>query len=103
MVTPPWIPFASYWGYLAGAVLLVAGVAMLANRQCRTAAAAVGALVIVLLGCIYLPILVRAKPAEVIEAVNYFADTTLFGGSVMLLAGASSSLIYATRIGPGAA
>jgi uncharacterized membrane protein len=102
MSTPAWIPFAPYWGYLAGAVMLPAGAAMLVNRQCREAAAAVGALVIVLLGCIYLPILVRAKPADMIEAVNYFADTMLFGGTVLLLAGASASLTYSTPIGPSA-
>jgi hypothetical protein len=82
--------------------MLPAGAAMLVNRQCREAAAAVGALVIVLLGCIYLPILVRAKPADMIEAVNYFADTMLFGGTVLLLAGASASLTYSTPIGPSA-
>jgi hypothetical protein len=37
---------------------------------------------------LYLPILAAAQPKELVEALNYIGDTTLFAGIVLLAAGA---------------
>ena len=39
MKTPSWVPFPSVWGYLAGAVLLAAGIGLALNKKSRMAAA----------------------------------------------------------------
>jgi uncharacterized membrane protein len=90
-VTPLWVPFPSVWGYLAGAILLASGIGLALNKTARISAASIGALMIVLTVFLYLPILilVRGGSAGVItEAINYVADTMLFGGAALTLASA---------------
>jgi hypothetical protein len=41
--------------------------------------------------CMYLPILAAAPPNELVEALNYIGDTTLFAGTVLLAAGTMPS------------
>ena len=45
---PSWVPFPSVWAYLAGAILLAAGIALALNKKSRMAAASIGALMTVL-------------------------------------------------------
>ena len=85
LVTPTWIPAHSIWTYVTGAVYLPAGLCLLLNRQARTAALAAGAMLLVLMVALYLPMLI-AKPLD-IEAIDYFFDTLLFCGSVLAVAG----------------
>ncbi len=86
-MTPSWVPFPSVWGYLAGAVLLAAGIGLALNKKSRIAAASIGALMTVLTLFPYLLILVLAHGApEINEALNYVADTLLFAGSAFALA-----------------
>ena len=59
-LTPAWIPLRLVWGYLTGAILLVAGAGMLVNKQARTAAVWLGAAITLLVLFIYLPILAVA-------------------------------------------
>ena len=90
-MTPSWVPFPSLWGYLAGAILLVAGIALALNKQSRTAAASIGALMAVLTLFLYLPILILAhggSTPQITEAINYVADTLLFAGAALILASA---------------
>jgi uncharacterized membrane protein len=88
-VMPSWVPFPTVWGYLAGAILLAAGIALALNKQSRRAAASIGALMIVLTVFPYLFILVFARGgAEINEALNYVADTWLYAGAALLLASA---------------
>jgi uncharacterized membrane protein len=90
-MTPSWVPFPSLWGYLAGAILLVAGIALALNKQSRTAAASIGALMTALTLFLYLPILILAhggSAPEITEAINYVADTLLFAGAALVLASA---------------
>lgn len=82
--TPTWIPGHSIWGYVTGAVYLPAGLCLLANRRVRSAAVAAGAMLLVLVVAVYLPMLV-AKPFDM-EAIDYFFDTLLFCGSVLAVA-----------------
>jgi len=88
LVTPTWIPGHSIWCYLTGAVYLPAGLCLIANRRARSAATWAGAMLLVLVLAVYLPILL-AKPLD-IEAIDYFFDTLLFSGSVLAVAGTQS-------------
>lgn len=91
-LTPEWVPMRDGLGYLAGAVLVATGVLMLIDRKARTAAAALGGLLVLLTILLYVPILVTAaKPPDVTEGLNYVADTMLFGGMVLLVARASKA------------
>ena len=91
MATPGWILAHSLWGYLTGAVYAVTGVSLLINKYAYLAAAWLGTMVLLIVLFIYLPILV-SNPRDIGIGMNYFADTLLFGGSVLCLArGISSS------------
>jgi uncharacterized membrane protein len=90
-MTPSWVPFPSVWGYLAGAILLAAGIGLALNKKSRIAAASIGALMTVLTLVPYLLILILAhggSTPEITEAVNYVADTMLFAGAALVLASA---------------
>jgi uncharacterized membrane protein len=90
-MTPSWVPFPSVWGYIAGAILLAAGISLALNKKPRMAAASVGALMSVLTLSLYLLILILAhggSTPEITEALNYVADTLLFAGAALVLASA---------------
>jgi uncharacterized membrane protein len=88
-MTPSWVPFPSVWGYLAGAILMAAGIGLALNKQARIAAASIGALMTVLTLFLYLLILILAHGStEINEALNYVADTLLFAGAALGLASA---------------
>jgi uncharacterized membrane protein len=87
-MTPAWIPLRAAWGYLTGLALLASGAALLLNKQARTATTLLGIVLIVMVVFLYFPILAAAPPKELVEALNYIGDTTLFAGTVLLAAGA---------------
>jgi uncharacterized membrane protein len=90
-MTPSWVPFPSVWGYLAGAILLAAGIGLALNKQSRTAAASIGALMTALTLFLYLPILILAhggSAPQINEELNYVADTLLYAGAALALASA---------------
>jgi uncharacterized membrane protein len=90
-ITPSWVPLPSVWGYIAGAILLAAGIGLLLNRKSRMAAASIGALMTVLTFSLYLFILILARGGstpEITLAINYVADTLLFAGAALALASA---------------
>jgi len=89
-VMPTWVPFGPFWDYLTGAILLIAGAALLINWKGRTAAASIGLLMGLLTLLLYVPILVMAAQAQINEEINYVADTLLFAGAALLVAGALS-------------
>lgn len=80
-LTPPWVPFARFWTLLTGIALVIGGAAMLVRRLSRQSAAALGAWVVLLVVSLYLAIMI-ARPD--IEALNYFADTLMFGGVLLI-------------------
>ena len=92
-LTPAWIPGRLLIGYLTGAILLVAGVSILLARKTRLAATYLGTWIVLLVLFIYGPILIvqMADPSTAVqvEGLNYFADTLLFAGSILALAGAA--------------
>jgi len=86
---PSWIPFPSAWGYLTGAILLVAGIGIALHKKSRLAAASIGALMTVLTLVPYVVILMLAREAPAVnEGLNYVADTLLYAGSALALAAA---------------
>jgi uncharacterized membrane protein len=92
MTTPTWVPFPSLWAYLAGVILLAAGIALALNKKPRIAATSIGALMTALTVFLYLPILILARgESEVIVGLNYVADTLLYAGAALLLASALPS------------
>jgi uncharacterized membrane protein len=88
-ITPAWVPVARVWGYMVGSFLLVAGVGILIDRFSRSAASWVGAVMLLITVCLYLPIFVMASgTAALVEGVNYVADTMLFAGAALMVAAA---------------
>ena len=90
---PEWIPARPLIGYLTGAILLVAGACILLAKKARMAATYLGTWIVLLVVCIYGPILIAQlsdpSTAAQIEGINYFFDTLLFGGVILALANAS--------------
>jgi uncharacterized membrane protein len=87
--TPSWVPFPSVWAYLAGAILLAAGIALALNKKPRIAATSIGALMTVLTLVPYLVMLLLARGAPDINvALNYVADTLLYAAAALALASA---------------
>jgi uncharacterized membrane protein len=90
---PPWIPVPTLIDYVTGAFLVAAGVCFLLARKTRMAAAYLGAWILLLVVMIYGPILIGAladpSTGVQVEGINYFADTLLFGGAILSLAGAN--------------
>jgi uncharacterized membrane protein len=90
---PVWIPGQLLIGYLTGAILLIAGVAILLAKKARMAATYLGTWMVLLVLFIYVPIMIvqmmDPSTAVKVEGLNYFADTLLFGGAILALAGAA--------------
>ncbi|MGA8142692.1 MAG: hypothetical protein WB987_02255 [Candidatus Acidiferrales bacterium] len=90
---PAWIPARALIGYLTGTILLVAGAAILLAKKTRMAATYLGTWIVLLVVCIYGPILIaqisNPSTAVQIEGINYFFDTLLFGGVILALANAT--------------
>jgi uncharacterized membrane protein YphA (DoxX/SURF4 family) len=86
-MTPWWAMAPRMWGYSVGAVLLGSGALLLVNRWAREAAAWLGIAVTVVVLVIYVPMLWPAHGTDqVVEAIDYVADTLLFAGTALILA-----------------
>ena len=85
-LTPEWIPGRICLGYFVGVILILAGVCLLVNKKSRMAATSLGLTILLTVLWIYLPMLIAA-PTDVV-ALNYFFDTLLFAGAILLLANA---------------
>jgi uncharacterized membrane protein len=85
-LTAQWIPGRFFVSYFVGVVLIVAGVCLLANKKARMTATFLGLTILLAVLWIYLPMLVAASKS--VEALNYFFDTLLFCGAILLLANA---------------
>jgi uncharacterized membrane protein len=92
-LTPVWIPGHLFIGYLTGAILLVAGAAILLAKKTRMAATYLGNWIVLLVLFLYGPILITQmsdpSTAVKVEGINYFADTLLFAGAILALANAT--------------
>ena len=85
-LTPEWIPGRIFLSYVVGVILILAGVCLLVNKKTRMAATSLGLTILLTVLWIYLPMLLAA-PTDVV-ALNYFFDTLLFSGAILLLANA---------------
>jgi uncharacterized membrane protein len=83
---PAWFPAHALLAYITGGVLIACGVALLVNWHARSAAAWLGIFVFWVVMAVYLPILV-ANFGDISKGLNYFADTLVFSGAALLLAG----------------
>jgi uncharacterized membrane protein len=86
-VTPGYVYGHAIWTYLAAMVYAVAGTLLLAGKRARAAATWVGLAVLVVELVVYVPIGVVER-ASLGNGLNYVADTLMFCGAVLLLAGA---------------
>ena len=88
-LTPAWVPLHALWGYPVGAFMLVAGTALLLNQRARTVAIGIAVVMLLIAVFLHLPILARTSdPSQMTEAINFVADTVMFAGTALLLAGA---------------
>jgi uncharacterized membrane protein len=94
--TPAWVPLIPFWGYLTGAVSLIAGICLLLKIRARTGAALLGLLMIFLTLFLYVPILALAPQQSLVEAVNYVFDTLLFAGTLLVVAQALPDITTAS-------
>ena len=79
------IPARPFWGSLTGVALLVCGIGILANIKSRLAATCLGMEIFFAVRAVYLPTLVL-HPSDIGNEMNYFADTLMFSGTILLLA-----------------
>jgi uncharacterized membrane protein YphA (DoxX/SURF4 family) len=86
MVTPTWVFGHGIWTYLAAVVYAVAGTMLLVGKKTRSAATWTGLTVLCVVLVVYVPIGVVGRAS--LESLNYLADTLMFCGTVLLLAGA---------------
>lgn len=86
MVTPTWIWGHVAWTYLAAAVYAIAGVLLIAGWKTRAVATCLGLAVLFLVVVVYLPIGLALHTS--LEGFNYLADTLMYCGAVLMMAGA---------------
>ena len=94
-LTPDWIPGRIPLSYAVGVILIFAGICLLTNRKTRIAAASLGLTILLAVLWVYLPMLVRA-PTDIV-ALNFFFDTLLFAGAILLLANAMGETTAVAR------
>ena len=86
-VTPEWVYGHAIWTYLAAVVYAVGGILLLIGKKRRAAATWMGLTVLFVELIVYVPIGIVDR-ASLANGINYVADTLMFCGAVLLLAGA---------------
>jgi uncharacterized membrane protein YphA (DoxX/SURF4 family) len=87
LVTPQYVPGHAIWTYLAAVVYAAAGTLLLVGKRTRAAATWLGVTVLFLVLVVYLP-MGFVERASIDGGLNFFADTLMYCGAVLLLAGA---------------
>jgi uncharacterized membrane protein len=88
---PPsqWVPFPQAISYVVGFLLVIFGALMLIRKYAIAAGASAGLLMLLLTLLLFVPDFLMARNVEqYVTAINFIADTLLFGGAVLLVAGA---------------
>lgn len=92
---PEWIPARAVIDYVTGAFLIVGGACFLTARKTQTAATYLGTWILILVVGYYGPMLIAALATPdtgvKLEGLNYFADTLLFGATILSLAKTAAS------------
>jgi uncharacterized membrane protein YphA (DoxX/SURF4 family) len=86
LVTPKYVYGHAFWTYLAAVVYAVAGTLLLVGKKTRAAAMWLGLTVLFLVLIVYVPFGVAERAT--LDGINYLADTLMYCGAVLLLAGA---------------
>jgi uncharacterized membrane protein len=90
---PTWIPGRVLIDYLTGAALLITGGSILVSWKTRMVATCLGGWILLMVIVIYGPVLIVAlfepDTSVKMEGINYFADTMLFAGTILMLARAT--------------
>jgi uncharacterized membrane protein YphA (DoxX/SURF4 family) len=86
-LTPGYVYGHAIWTYLAAVVYGVAGILLFVGKKTRAAATWIGLTVLFVVLVVYVPIGIVER-ASLDNGLNYLGDTMMFGGSVLLLAGA---------------
>lgn len=86
-LTPSYVPGHAASTYFAALAYAVFGIFLLLGKKTRTAAAWIGATVLIIVLVVYVPIAVVER-ASLDNGLNYLGDTLMFCGTVLLLAGA---------------
>jgi uncharacterized membrane protein YphA (DoxX/SURF4 family) len=87
LVTPDYVYGHAIWTYMAAVVYALAGTLLLVGKKTRAAATWLGLTVLFLELVVYVPIGVVQR-ASIDAGFNYLADTLMFCGALLLLAGA---------------
>jgi uncharacterized membrane protein len=85
-LTPTWIFGHALWTYVAAVAYAVTGILLLISKRSRAAAIWLGLTVLFVEVVVYVPIAV--VEAASLEGFNYMADTLMYCGTILLLAGA---------------
>jgi len=86
-LTPDYVFGHSVWTYVAAVLYLPAGILLLAGKKTRAAATWLGLTVLFIELVVYVPIAVVDR-ASLGNGFNFMADTLMYCGAVLLLAGA---------------
>jgi uncharacterized membrane protein len=86
-LTPQYVYGHAVWTYVAAVVYGVAGILLLVGKKARAAATWLGLTVFIVVLVVYVPIAIVER-ASLDNGLNYVADTLMFCGTVLLLAGA---------------
>ena len=86
-LTPAYVFGHAIWTYLAAVAYAVAGILLLVGKKTRAAATWLGLTVLFVELVVYVPIAVVER-ASLDNGLNYMADTLMYCGAVLLLAGA---------------
>jgi uncharacterized membrane protein YphA (DoxX/SURF4 family) len=85
-LTPAYVFGHAIWTYFAAAVYAVAGVLLLVGKKTRAAATWLGLTILFIVLVVYVPKAVVDRGS--LEGLNYLGDTLMYGGAILLLAGA---------------
>jgi uncharacterized membrane protein len=95
ILTSASVPLHAFWGYPVGAILLLAGAALLFNYKARISAVSIGVVMTLLTVLLYLPLLLFThEPSQLTQAIDFVADTLMFGGAALLVARALAGNIF---------
>ncbi len=86
-LTPEWVYGHAIWTYLAAVAYAAAGALLLVGKKTRAAATGLGVMVLFVELVVYVPIGIMDR-ASLANGLNYVADTLMFCGAIVLLAGA---------------
>ena len=85
-LTPAYVPVRTFWPYVSGTADAVAGLLLLLGRRTRTAAIWLAVSVLVVELSVYVPMALVLRAS--LPGFNFMADTLMFSGAVLLVAGA---------------